>query len=463
MDSDPNILLQFGLILVLVLVNAFFAAAEIALVSVRKTRIKQLVEEGDHRAVTVQKLLDRPTTFMATVQIGVTMVGFLASAFAAVNIAGIPEEWLVAAKLGRDLARTISVVGMTVVIGFITLVLGEIAPKSLAMHHAEKLALWFAGPIYALSILARPAVKIVSFCSDLVVRPFGGHVRFSAPILTEEEIKMLVEAGEEEGVIEEEEKEMIHSIFDFTDTVTRQVMKPRTDMDTAPVTSSLDEILDIITTTGHTRIPIYEDNVDNIVGVLYAKDLLPIPRQDKSLFDIQAVMREAYFIPETKDIDELLAEFKRGNVQMAIVRDEYGGTAGLVTLEDLLEEIVGEIQDEYDKEESLIEVIDNDHAVVSARMNVDDLNDEMDLTIPESEEYETIGGFVFDLFGRLPEHGETVSHSNLDFRVEEVEAGRLRRIAITRTDRPEEPEENSHKNGKNSSNGRSRNNQRSKS
>ena len=458
MDPDPNsILLQFGVILVLVLLNAFFAAAEMALVSVRKTRIKQLVEEGDHRAVTVQKLLERPTNFMATVQIGVTLVGFLASALAAVNIAGVPAKWL-EAVLPRDIAGTIAVVGMTIVIGFITLVLGEIAPKSLAMQHAEKLALWFAGPIHALSVIALPAVKIVSFCSDLVVRPFGGHVRFSAPILTEEEIKMLVEAGEEEGVIEEEEKEMIHSIFDFTDTVTRQVMKPRTDMDTAPVTSSLDELLDIITATGHTRIPIYEGDVDSIVGVLYAKDLLPILRQDTSLFDIQAVMREAYFIPETKDIDELLAEFKRGNVQIAIVRDEYGGTAGLVTLEDLLEEIVGEIQDEYDKEEPLIKVIDHDHALVSARMNVDDLNEQMDLKIPESEEYETIGGFVFDLFGRQPEPGETISHSNLDFRVEEVEAGRLGRIAIVRTDRPEEPEEDSQKNG---SSGKSRNNYRS--
>ncbi|MCX8053030.1 MAG: hemolysin family protein [Armatimonadetes bacterium] len=458
MDEDPNrILLQVALILLLVLLNAFFAAAEMALVSVRRTRIRQLVEEGDIRAEIVQKLLDRPTNFMATVQIGVTLVGFLASALTAVNIAGIPARWLQVFGLAPETARGTAVFLMTCVIGFVTLVLGEIAPKSLAMLHAEKLALLLSRPIYWLSVLALPAVKTVSFVSDLVVRPFGAHVRFSAPILTEEELKMLVEAGEEEGVIEEEEKEMIHSIFDFTDTVVRQVMKPRTDMKAAPITSSLDDLLDLITTTGHTRIPIYDENVDHIVGIVHAKDLLPILRQDKRLFDIKAVMREAYFIPETKDVDELLAEFKRGNIQMAIVRDEYGGTAGLVTLEDLIEEIVGEIRDEYDVEEPLIQIIDEDHAIVNARMSVDDLNEQMKFDIPESEDYETIGGFVFDLFGRQPNEGETISYSNLDFKVEKVEDGRLRTISVTRTDRPIEPSEHEFNGGNGKSKANSHN------
>ena len=208
---------------------------------------------------------------------------------------------------------------------------------------------------------------------------------------------------------------MIHSIFDFTDTVARQVMKPRTDMHVAPVTSTLDELLDVITTTGHSRIPIYDEDIDHVVGVVHAKDLLPVLRQGKNLFDMQTVMREAYYIPETKDVGELLAEFKRGNIQMAIVRDEYGGTAGLVTVEDLLEEIVGEIRDEYDIEEPLIQIIDEDHGVVSARMRVDELNEEMNLEIPESEDYETIGGFVFDLFGHQPNEGETISYGNVDF------------------------------------------------
>ncbi len=454
MDEDPNsIPFNLALILVLVLLNAFFSAAEIALVSVRRTRIKQLIEEGNGKAVIVQKLLDRPTSFMATVQIGVTFVGFLASAFAAVSLADTPTDLLGRLGMSPDAAHAAAVFLVTLVLGFVTLVLGEIAPKSLAMLHSERLALFFASPIYFLSLVAYPAVKVIGFTSDLLVRPFGGHVKFTAPVVTEEELRMLVEAGEEEGVIEEEEKEMIHSIFDFTDTVARQVMKPRTDMKAAPITSSLDELLDLITSTGHSRIPIYEENIDSVVGVVHAKDLLPILRQDKRLFDIRAVMRPAYYIPETKDVDELLTEFKKGNIQMAIVRDEYGGTAGLVTVEDLLEEIVGEIRDEYDIEEPLIQVIDEDHAIVNARMNVDDLNEQMDLDIPESEEYETIGGFVFDLFGHQPNEGETVSYSNLDFTVHEIDAGRVSTIAVTRTDRPVEAEDDQASNGRSKQNG----------
>jgi putative hemolysin len=441
-DEDPNrIAVKLFLILFLVLCNAFFAAAEMALVTVRRTRIRQLVEEGNPRALTVQHLLERPTSFMATVQIGVTLLGFLASAIAAVNLAGAPAKWLTSVGLGQSEANAVAVVVVTIILGLFTLVLGEIAPKSYAMQHSEKIALGVAGTLRVLSMLALPVVKVVSFLSDLAVRPFGVHVRFTAPILTEEELKMLVEAGEEEGVIEVEEKQMIHSIFDFTDTVARQVMVPRTDIDAAPVTATLDELLDTITTTGHTRIPIYQENIDNIIGIVNAKDLLPILRHDKHDVSIREVMRDAYFIPETKDLDELLAEFKTRNTQMAIVRDEYGGTAGLVTVEDLLEEIVGEIRDEYDVEEPLIAVIDETRAVVSARMSVGDLNDQMNLCIPESEEYDTIGGFVFDLFGRQPEEGECVSWNDLDFVVKDVEAGRLQKIEVIRTDRPFEPDE----------------------
>lgn len=443
--EDPNLIfLQILIILLLVLVNAFFAAAEIALVSVRKTRIKQLAGEGNAKARVVQELLERPTNFMATVQVGVTLVGFLASAFAAVNIAVIPAQWLQTVGLSDSIAKTVAVFAVTMVIGFVTLVVGEIAPKSLALQHSERLALALAGPIRLVSIIALPAVKIVSFFSDLLVRPFGGHVKFSSPILTEEELKMLVEAGKEEGVIEEEEREMIHSIFDFTDTIAKQVMKPRTDIHAAPVTSTLDELLDVITSTGHSRIPIYEENIDNIVGVVHAKDLLPVLKTDKRSYDIRAVMREAYYIPETKEVDELLAEFKRGNIQMAIVRDEYGGTAGLVTVEDLLEEIVGEIRDEYDIEEPLIQIIDENHAIVNARMSVDELNDQMGIDIPESEEYETIGGFVFDIIGHQPAQGEAISYGNLDFVVEKLEGGRLHNICITRVERHSSEEESGH-------------------
>ncbi len=442
MDGDPHrIGPQIALIVVFVLMTAFFAAAEIALISVRRTRIRQLVEEGNKRARTVAKLLDEPTRFMATLQIGLTLVEFLASAVGAVTLAILLAKVLGNAGVPfvAQNAYGISVVVVTLAVGFVTLVVGEVAPKSLALQNAEKASLWFGGVVNFFSILLYPAVKVVTWASNILVRPFGGRVEFSAPIVTEEELKLLVEAGKEEGVLEEDEKEMIHSIFEFTDTIARQVMVPRIDMKCVEITEGLSDLLDVIIRYGHSRIPVYEDNVDNILGIVHAKDLLPVLAKNIH-DDIRSVMRPAYFIPETKKIDELLAEFKRSKIQMAIVRDEYGGTAGLVTLEDLIEEIVGDIMDEYDIEELMIEVSDPDHAVVSARMDVDDLNEQMDLDIPESEDYETIGGFVFGLFGRQPDEGESVEYDSVKFTVMALRDGRLHKISIERQPVPETTE-----------------------
>lgn len=453
MEEDPATTYTLILILALIMTNAFFAATEIALVSVRRTRIRQLADEGNARARTVQRLLENPTNFMSTIQIGVTLVGFLAAAAAAVNLAqplAVVIDDIPVAIIANN-ALPIAVFLVTIVVGFVTLVAGEIGPKSLAMQHAEKIALWTAGTISLLSYIFLPAVKVISFFSNLLVRPFGGRATFAAPILTEEELKMLVEAGEEAGTLEEEEKEMIHSIFEFTDTVTRQVMVPRIDMKSAEVTASLDELLEVILKHGHSRIPVYEDNVDQIIGVVHAKDLLPVLKEDLRDFDVRRVMRPAYFIPENKPVDELLAEFKRSKIQMAIVRDEYGGTAGLVTIEDLLEEIVGDIMDEYDVEELMIDVIDENTAVVNARMSIDDLNEHMNLSLPESDEYETLGGFVFGLIGTQPNEGDSVTYENVAFSVEKTEGGRLHKIRVVRTPLPEPPSNN--RSGNNNVNG----------
>jgi putative hemolysin len=243
---------------------------------------------------------------------------------------------------------------------------------------------------------------------------------------------MLVEAGKEEGVIDVEEKEMIHSIFDFTDTVAKQVMVPRTDMDYAPVDTTLPDLLNVITRSGHSRIPIYDDNVDNILGVVHAKDLLRFLVADQvTNFDASKVMREPYFIPGTKDVGELLAEFQRDNIQLAIVRDEYGGTAGLVTVEDLLEEIVGEIRDEYDQcEEPMIERLSDNVYLINARLRIDDINDELETDIPEDEDYDTIGGFVFHLFGHQPSVGDKLNFEELDLQVVEMDSGRIQKIKL---------------------------------
>jgi len=431
-----NILARITLIIVLVLLNGYFTASEMALVSIRRTRIKQLIDEGNNQAILVQKLLDKPSSFMATIQISVTMLGLMSSAFAAIGLAYYPTHWLIATGLSPGVAHSTAVFLITVCVGVLIIVVGVISPKSMGIHHAEYISLRTARVIYGLSVIALPLVKVVTFLSDLLARLFGARVKFSTPILTEEELKMLVEAGEEEGVIEVEEKEMIHSIFDFTDTVTKQVMVPRTDMDCAPVSSSLHELLEVITRSGHSRIPIYEDNVDNVLGVVHAKDLLTFLVKGRvDDFDAHNVMREAYFIPGSKDVDELLAEFQRDNIQLAIVRDEYGGTAGLVTVEDLLEEIVGEIRDEYDvSEEPMLQTLQDDEYLVNARMRVDELNEQIGTNFPEDEDYETIGGFVFDLFGHQPSTGDMISFRNLDLEVAEMESGRIQKIRVRKSD-----------------------------
>jgi len=420
----------------LILLNAFFAMAEIALISVRKTRIKQLVEEGIHRARTVQKLLEDPTRFLATVQIGVTLVGFFAAAAGAVTLAEPLADLFRRTDISliSHNAVGIAVVLVTLVIGFLSLVIGEIAPKSLALQHAEQIALWSAGTLMVLSYIISPLVKLITWASNVLVKPFGGTASFSPPILTEEELKMLVEAGEEEGVLEEEEKEMIHSIFEFTDTVVRKVMVPRTDVEAVAVDASIEELLDVIMRAGHSRVPVYDDTIDNIVGIVHAKDVLRALHENGKAVTIQELMRPPYVIPENKKVDELLAEFKKSKIQMAIVVDEYGGTAGLVTIEDLLEEIVGDIMDEYDVEEPMIEIIDANTCIVDARTPIDEINEQMDLALPE-EEFDTIGGFVFGLLGKQAQQGEKIEYDSVDLVVEKTDGRRIEKVKIIKTER----------------------------
>ncbi|MCL6518809.1 MAG: hemolysin family protein [Armatimonadetes bacterium] len=440
--GNPGIVKSVILIFLLLFCNAFFSMAEIAIVSVRKTRIKQLVDEGVSRAKAVQRLLEDPTRFLATVQMGITLVGFFASAAGAATLAEPLAKYLQATGIPivADNPIASAVVLLTLVIVFLSLVIGETAPKSLALQHAEKIALLVASPMLWLSYLTAPFVKTITAASNLFVRPFGGRASFSPPILTEEELKMLVEAGEEEGVLEEEEKEMIHSIFEFTDTVVRKVMTPRTDMKCVEVNASVDELLDVIIRAGHSRVPIYEDTVDNIVGVVHAKDLLRALHENGKKVNIRELMRPPYIVPENKKVDELLAEFKKSKIQMAIVVDEYGGTAGLVTIEDILEEIVGDIMDEYDVEEPMTEILDENTMIVDARIPISEINELMDIQLPE-EEFDTIGGFVFGLFGTQPHQGQAVEYNGIKFVVEKTDGRRIQKVRIIKPPKSPEDEE----------------------
>lgn len=439
--------LEMAAVFLLILVTAFFALAEYALITVRRTRIRQLVEEGNRNALLVERLLEQPTRLMATIQAGLTLVTTLSSALAATSAVEPIALWLRGvAALSPRTSETLALLLVTVPVAILTLVIGEIAPKSLAVRHSERLALVLVHPIRWLQTLLTPVVSVLTFLSNIVVRPFGGSTSFSTTAVNEEELKMMVESSAEHGVLEQKEQEMIHSILDFADTVVRKVMTPRLDMRALEESASMEQLVRLIDESGHSRIPIYRGDLDNIVGVVHAKNLLKgwASRHQESV-SLQDVMRPAYFIPETKKVDELLAEFRRTKQQLAIARDEYGVTSGLVTIEDLLEEIVGDIQDEYDlAEEPLVQVIDAATTILSGKMTLTDVNDRMGLELPE-DEADTIGGFVFGLIGHQAEQDDRVSWDGLDFVVEATDGRRITKVRLVRRsvrlpDRPAGPE-----------------------
>jgi putative hemolysin len=321
-------------------------------------------------------------------------------------------------------------------------VIGEIAPKSLAVRYSERLALVTVYPIHWLQVLLNPAVSLLTFLSNIVVRPFGGTASFRPAAVNEEELKMIVEAGEEQGVLNPEETEMIHSILGFGDTVVRKVMTPRIDITALDVQASMTAIVQAVTESGHSRIPVYEGDLDHIVGVVHAKDLLKgLSEGSASASPIRAVMRPPYVVPETKRIDDLLADLRRRRQQLAIVVDEYGVTAGVATIEDLLEEIVGDIQDEYDEEEEPeVQVIDRQTSILNGKMSLEDVNDRMGQNLP-IDEADTIGGLVFGLLGRQPSPGDHVSWGSTEFTVEAIDGRRITKVRVIQHPPPPEGQE----------------------
>lgn len=418
------------LITLLLLGNAFFALAETALISIRHSWVRMLAEQKHRLAPHLMALKEEPTRFLSTVQVGVTLLGFLASAVAATNLAAPLYQALKPLTLYIEprVLYGLSVVVVTLLTGFANIILGEIVPKSIAVTYPERVALSVAAPMVFFDRLFALPVWLVNAATRLVLKPFGIQPQRLAPVVSEEELRVLVEAGEEQGVIEEQEKEMIQSIFEFADTIAREVMTPRVDMKCIPADATPQEAITLIRKTGHSRIPVYEGSVDNILGILHAKDLLRLCEGDSPMFSLREVMRPAYFVPESKRVVELLQELRRRRVHMAIVQDEYGGTAGLVTLEDLVEEIVGEIQDEYDVEqEEPVQVLPDGSLLIDARMHLDDAS-ELLKTKLESEEFDTLGGFVFGLLGHQPSEGEVVTANGWQLRVHAVEGHRIRLV-----------------------------------
>ena len=433
-----DIFIKLLVLLLLVLTNAFFAMSEIAIISLNDNKIKRMAEQGDKKAKKILKLTEDAAGFLSTIQIGVTLAGFLASASAASSFAEPLADFIAKSifnlSAANDLIETISMVVVTILISFITLVFGELAPKRIAMKKSDKVAFKTVSILLFINSIAKPFVKILSFSTNIVIRLFGIDPNDTEEEVTEEEIRLMVDAGEENGVLEESQKEMINNIFEFDDAVVADVMTHRTDMEAVEKSASIEEAVKISVETGFSRIPVYEDELDNIVGILYIKDLLPyvgkaVPQGKK----ISRLMREVSFVPESKKCGDLFEEMTEKHIHMIIVSDEYGGVAGLVTIEDLIESIVGNIQDEYDKEEEEAVQLSENTFNIDGTADIEEVEETLHINFPEGE-YDTIGGFIMSELGFIPteEDNSVVEYGGFRFTVEEVDERRIERILAER-------------------------------
>jgi putative hemolysin len=424
-------------ILVLVLLTAmeaFFVAAEIALVSVRRSRIDQLMEEGSGSARRVRRLLDDPGRFLAVSQLGLTVIGFFASAYAAVSLVNGLAALIETTGMDAATAETVALIIVTLILAVFTIVFAELIPKSLALANAERFALVLSGPIDFFARILGPIVSLLTAITRLFSGLFGVSPNQEAEI-TAQELRLIVERGGEQGILEAEEEQMINAVIELGDRRVHEVMVPRIAVVALPSTATMDEAIERIVEEGHSRIPVYVETVDEVVGILYAKDLLPYLRDAAGPRpELRTILRPPLLVPESMSIDDLLHEFQRRKVHIAIVLDEYGGTAGIVTIEDLLEEIVGEIQDEYDVEEPMVERISNDEARFDGRAAVEELGDTFDLTLEleDEEEYDTIGGLMYHRIGGVPQPGDRVTVGPLVLTVESVDGRRVDKVLAVR-------------------------------
>lgn len=424
-------LVQLLILIILIGLNAFFAASEIAFISLNDSKIEKQAKEGNKKAKQIEKMLENPSKFLATIQIGITLAGFLSSAFAsdafASRLAPILNNLM---PIGVGVWQNISIIIITIILSFFTLIFGELVPKRLAMKNYEKIAFCTIGIIRAISIVTAPFVKFLTITTNAISKLFGVS-ESDEEVVTEEEIKMMVDQGEENGTIEEDEKEYINNVFEFNDITVSEIMTHRTDIFAVDINSSSGEVFEQIIKDGckHSRIPVYDETIDDIKGILYVKDL--IKNINKKTFRIKSVMKEAYFVSENKLINELFKELQKNKKQIAVIVDEYGGTAGIITMEDILEEIVGDIYDEFDEIEEEYEKLDDKTFILSGSMTIYDANKLMDSHIPEGD-YDTISGYLQEELGRIPDDEEspTIETEELEFKIIEYEDRRILKVKV---------------------------------
>lgn len=417
------------ILIILILINAFFASAEIAFISLNDAKIDIQAKEGNKKAKKIQNMLKNPSKFLATIQIGVTLAGFLSSAFAsdtfADKLAPVLNTWI--PSLSISTWKSISIIMITIILSYFTLVFGELVPKRIAMKYYEKVSFASIGVIKTISVITAPFVKFLTFSTNIVSKLFGVTGEEEDNV-TEEEIRMMVDVGEEKGTIEEEEKEMINNVFEFNDKFVSEIMVPRNKIFSLDIDMTIAEVIEKLSEDmRYSRIPVYDENMDNIKGIIYIKDLL-ISNKNKNS-KIKSLVKEAYFVSETKRVNELFQELRKDKKQIAIVLDEYGGTAGMVTMEDILEEIVGEIYDEYDKETDKFKKIDNNTFLFDASIALYDVEKFLDIDIDE-EDVDTLGGYLIKKLDRIPKDGEKpiVETEKVTYKIEKVKDRKILKV-----------------------------------
>lgn len=433
MDADPaqsSIIWQLILVVVLTLINAYFAASEMAIVSVNKNKIRHMAEEGNKKAILVAQLLQEPTGFLSTIQVAITLAGFFNSASAATGISVRLGAFLQSYHI--PYAESAAMIAVTILLSFITLIFGELVPKRIALQKAESYSMFCARVIVTISRLASPFIKVLSWSTRMVLRLCGMKDENVEESLSREEIRSMLENGQETGVFNETETEMINGIFTFDELIAEHIMTPRTDVFCIDIDDPIEDYLDELMEMQYTRVPVYRDSIDHIIGILNMKDFaVEAYHHGFQNVDVEKILRKPYFVLESKSIDDLFEEMQNTHQHIAILLDEYGGFSGIVTIEDLIEEIMGDIEDEYDEEEPLIRKIDDHCYQIDGRMLIEDVNEELDLHL-ESENHETISGYLLDELGTIPENGEQpiITIDTLSFQIEELKDQRIEKVRL---------------------------------
>ena len=440
-SASPSVGWLLVLQLVLILINAFFAAAEIAVISLNEGRLRKQAEAGDGKAKTMLKMVLSPSRFLSTIQVAITLAGFLGSAFAADNFSDLLVDWLILdigfTALPRATLNTLAVILITFVLSFFTLVLGELVPKRIAMKFPDRVARFVCGPVHAMSVVFRPVIAVLSHTVNGVLRLFGIDPRADESNVTEDEIRLMVDIGAEKGTIEGDEHDMIENVFEFNNMTAADCMTHRTTMVALQVDDSNQHILRTIRESGLSRFPVYGETLDDIKGTATTRDIL-LNLVGGNARKLRDILRPAYFVPETVRTDVLFQEMRKRKTHIAIVVDEYGGTAGLITMEDLLEEIVGSIYDEYDRElPSDIQPVSDRVWRIAGSCWLEDVSKALQVNIPASDDYDTLGGLIFSRLTTIPRNGDrvTVTAYGLTIETEEIRDRRVLWARVTVPDR----------------------------